>query len=369
MKIYFHIKSTFRERQWDTVRHLPPDLEAILPDNTAPIGSPQKHLLVEHELQHRSLKRRILKTFPLLNLRLVPKKAEKADLLYHWGSFPVFSSKPFVVEFDNPYCVSFYDRKSSQLYRPLILHYLKKAQKLVCMSEACKKHLLEVYGETFDDKTLVQYPFMGSQKFVPLERRGPLQLLFIGLQFRLKGGPELLQAFEGLPDQNVRLTVISFVPPEIKARYAKDSRIKFINPVSRQELINQYFPISDILGLPTLYESFGMVVLEALSFGLGIISTDIYAMKEMVRDNINGRLLTHPIEADLKSGESSLQEYQRTHLSGTPLFSGFGENMRDAISLAGEQVSSWKSASRSIFQEKFSEKIWKTRFKSLVREY
>lgn len=52
---------------------------------------------------------------------------------------------------------------------------------------------------------------------------------------------------------------------------------------------------ADVLLLPTYVESFGMVALEALSFGMAIIATDIYALPEMVNKK-NGALISPPIE-------------------------------------------------------------------------
>ena len=50
-----------------------------------------------------------------------------------------------------------------------------------------------------------------------------------------------------------------------------------------------------MLVLPTHVESFGMVALEALAHGLALIATDVYALRELVEDGINGRLISPPI--------------------------------------------------------------------------
>jgi glycosyltransferase involved in cell wall biosynthesis len=52
---------------------------------------------------------------------------------------------------------------------------------------------------------------------------------------------------------------------------------------------------ADVLVLPTYVESFGMVALEALAHGLALIATDVYALRELVEDGRNGRLLSPPI--------------------------------------------------------------------------
>lgn len=366
-KIFFSIKSGFRERQWDTFRNLPEGFEALLPSDQKPMGSAKKHLLVDHEIQHRSLKRMLLRHLPLLNLRKMPPEADQGDLLYSW-QLPFFFSKPFLLELDNPYCVSFYSKKNTQLLKPLILHYFRKANKLVCLSQACKEHLASVYGSEVLRKTAVQYPFCAEREFVPLKRSGPLKFLFVGLQFRLKGGPELLTAFHQIQDTNIELTVISFVPEEIKKKYAQDTRIRFVNPVSREELLSKYFPESDMLVLPTLYESFGMVLLEALSFGLGIIATDVYATKEMVNDQVNGRLLDHPIHAHLFPGETSLQDYETNFLASKESIPKLVESVSQALEEAPGQVQKWKENSRKLFHERFAPGIWRKSFANLLSE-
>ena len=52
---------------------------------------------------------------------------------------------------------------------------------------------------------------------------------------------------------------------------------------------------ADVLIHPTYVETFGMVALEALSHGLAIITTDVYALSEIVIDQINGRVLEPPV--------------------------------------------------------------------------
>ena len=48
---------------------------------------------------------------------------------------------------------------------------------------------------------------------------------------------------------------------------------------------------ADLFAMPTLLESFGMAALEALSHGLPVLATDVYALREMVDQDVNGVLL------------------------------------------------------------------------------
>jgi glycosyltransferase involved in cell wall biosynthesis len=51
-----------------------------------------------------------------------------------------------------------------------------------------------------------------------------------------------------------------------------------------------YFTYADVLVMPSRWEGFGMVPLEAMSYGLPVMATDCTSLPEVVKDNINGFL-------------------------------------------------------------------------------
>ena len=57
------------------------------------------------------------------------KKAKKADLIYMWGAFPKNVDKPFIIELDNPYCLTYYHKENFFRKRDKIKTLLKKAKK------------------------------------------------------------------------------------------------------------------------------------------------------------------------------------------------------------------------------------------------
>ena len=59
---------------------------------------------------------------------------------------------------------------------------------------------------------------------------------------------------------------------EEKSKYQKDSRITILPPQPRVKLLNEIYPRMDVMVFPSFHESFGVVLLEALSFGMGIIT-------------------------------------------------------------------------------------------------
>ena len=70
-----------------------------------------------------------------------------------------------------------------------------------------------------------------------------------------------------------------------------NSNIKFLDQLSEKEKIN-FFKSIDVLALPSInaLEAFGIVQLEAMSYGVPVISTDIYGVRTIIKNTSNGYL-------------------------------------------------------------------------------
>ena len=115
---------------------------------------------------------------------------------------------------------------------------------------------------------------------------------------------------------------------------------------------------SDILIHPTYVDTFGVVVLEAIAHGLGIISTDLYALPEMVYDGVNGIILDAPIS--IWDGYIPSKHYKNLsniidYINSFDTYS-FENELEKSILKFSENISfrkKAKKASRKIFLEKF----------------
>ena len=68
------------------------------------------------------------------------------------------------------------------------------------------------------------------------------------------------------------------------------SSVEIIGPLLGQEKVNEY-KNADIFVFPTYNEAFGLVILEAMQFGLPVISTFEGSIPELVVDNETGFLV------------------------------------------------------------------------------
>jgi glycosyltransferase involved in cell wall biosynthesis/GT2 family glycosyltransferase len=189
---------------------------------------------------------------------------------------------------------------------------LDRAAHLVTWSEWTKRGLVADYGvEPW--KVTVIAPGVDVEAWRPVEapeRHGsdrdgldrqavpdePVRILFVGGDLRRKGGDllvravDVLTAVEGLPDVELHLVTRSDVEerPGVVVH-------RGLGPNS-PELVDLY-RTADVFCLPTLGDCLPMVLAEAGAAGLPIVSTDVGAVSEVVRDGETG-LLVPPGDLD-----------------------------------------------------------------------
>jgi len=126
------------------------------------------------------------------------------------------------------------------------------------------------------------------------ENKGRVKLLFVGNDFKRKGGDFLLKMYSKISDR-CELIIIS-----------NDRALDLINlplGVNRYKNIlyteiNKFFSDADIFIFPTYKDHFALVQIEAMASGLPIISRDIGGVSEAVRDAYNGYLMPYNSSED-----------------------------------------------------------------------
>jgi UDP-glucose:(heptosyl)LPS alpha-1,3-glucosyltransferase len=102
-------------------------------------------------------------------------------------------------------------------------------------------------------------------------KRGVLQLLFIGHGFQRKGLDLLLSALRALNSADIHLSVIGH--DKHLTRYKAqnhDLPVTFFGPRADTHL---FYQLADALIIPSLYDPFANVTVEALAMGLHVISS------------------------------------------------------------------------------------------------
>ena len=128
-----------------------------------------------------------------------------------------------------------------------------------------------------------------DSKLILNEPRRGNKILFVGRDFRRKGGYLVYQAFKKLRKKipNLHLYVVGLSKDPIE--YA-DTGYHFCGNLNFKEL-PALFNSCDIFCMPSYFEAYGLVFIEALSYGLPCIGRNAYEMPYFIDENETGHLL------------------------------------------------------------------------------
>lgn len=362
--VYFNLRPGSRERMWDTVENSKFICRPSIPAELVKNPSEKKY---QSRLSLVSRAKRYAARFMLNSYNV--DRPNSFDLFYGWGSFPRGNEKPYVVEIDNPYSLAYYHKRNFFKNRRKIHRVLDQAQTLVFMSEAAKAHTEYLFDQDWGRKAIVLPPYMPARPVRPPGTIGEdLNFLFVAFDGIGKGGREVLEAFTRMPStEPIRLTYISDLSDGHAKKYENDPRIKFFSPVSREFLFSQVYPKMDVLLFPSPIESYGVVLLEALSFGLGLVATNAYATAELCRHGDNGVLLEHPFlkptnfggRAVINCVDERVERYQEKYLNRDKLDTLVVDQVHLALKESINSADKWQAKSKVHFQNNFAPAVWK----------
>lgn len=120
----------------------------------------------------------------------------------------------------------------------------------------------------------------------PENRKGPVQLIYVGNDAQRKGLPELLRAHQQQFADRAELHVVT----NENLRLAGLSRVVVHRGVDRAQLLNELLPMMDLFVLWTRRDHQPWAILEAASVGLPVVSTRVAAVPDMVIHGKTGYL-------------------------------------------------------------------------------
>lgn len=193
---------------------------------------------------------------------------------------------------------------SYEFGKRMLGHYARKLHGRIAVSPAARHFISRYFPGEY--KIVPNGVEPGRyQRAVPIARYrdGVPNILFVGRMEPRKGLIHLLRAFRKLQRDGVhaRLLLVGTGPGEREARRYVLTRqlddVEFLGRVSEAQKA-QLFKTADIYVSPaTGRESFGIVLLEAMSAGAPIICSDIHGYRGVVRRERDG-ILVEPGNAD-----------------------------------------------------------------------
>lgn len=191
--------------------------------------------------------------------------------------------------------------------------------RIVLNSKLVASEIERFYGLSRTSSRLrVIYNGVDLQQFNPAARRAGkllreklgLQnktiLLFVGADLRRKGFQTVIKALAASRYKNVSLLAVGPNKEDVSVRLPATmrERLMFVGRVTRPEV---YYGAADLLVLPTRYDPFANVCLEALSCGTPVLTTAANGAAEIIEPGNTGFVMTDP--QDHQELREKLDEY------------------------------------------------------------
>jgi len=215
----------------------------------------------------------------------------------------------------------------------------RRAKRVIAMSNIVKKELMKNHRVPEANINII-YSGVDLNKFNPAKRAvvsndirhklglnsDDIVIISVGNPYTRKGLEYAVKALPLIFDKRVKLLVLGRDIGNDKFENYK----KLAENVGVSERliyggfrgdVENFYAASDIFLLPTLYEPFGLVVLEALSAGLPVVVSKTAGAAELVEDGKEGILLKDPKdEKEIATAINMLLENER--------YKKFGKNAR-----------------------------------------
>lgn len=182
-------------------------------------------------------------------------------------------------------------------------------KRIVAVSARVRDEVIRHYGVPASDITVL-HNGVDTQRFNPalratvrddLRRSHGLQsscvILFCGTGFKRKGLRYALEAVSRVPDAVLLVVGDGDTTPyrRLVRTLHIESRVRFLGPRSEVEHL---YAAADLLILPTLYDPFPNVCLEAMACGTPVLTTRTAGVSELIVDGVNSFVVEDATHVD-----------------------------------------------------------------------
>ena len=120
---------------------------------------------------------------------------------------------------------------------------------------------------------------------------GPARLLFVGADFKRKGGEFLVEAFRNGLNQNCELDIVTRDRDAARELKNIENLRVHTDLTANHPTLRELYSRADLFVFPTLGDCLPIAVMEAMAAGLPVIATEVGALREEVEHGVNGLIV------------------------------------------------------------------------------
>lgn len=273
------------------------ELEKIDKKNTYIVYLPQKPTLdlpkESSTWKYKIVKSKKLWTLTALNMAV---NKDKLDLFFNPTHYsPLFLNCPQVIsilDVSYKYFPELFKKKD--LYKLSIWgkYSVKKASHIVTISDSSKDDIMKEYGVNEAKISVIpvgikeiEKGHMTKKELAEKFNISNPYILYVGTLQPRKNLVRLIEAFSKLKENNIDLVIVGkkgwqyeeiLKAPE---KYEVSEKVHFLENVTNEDL-SGFYEHAECFVLPSLYEGFGLPVLEAMKYGCPVVTSNISSLPE-----------------------------------------------------------------------------------------
>ena len=319
-RVYFEPAGRVHSAHRELISYPPPGYEFVMTDN---LWDRAMKVAVMSDVALFGLSIVLSKLLPVALLKALLEKVfrtppREASLTYSYNH-PVFREEPWVVNVEWVNMLAGFDMKHLRRFAGVFQRSFasENCKRILTWCEPARQSILRNLDcRQFEEKIEVVPLAVHSKQFARTPNEDRVRLLFVGsantlkgfgtrclpsafaYDFYTKGGQEVLDAFVRLKGRYPKLELVmrARVPPAVRHRFEAVPGIKFIDEILSWQELEGEFTSADIFLFPCHQITPWGVILDAMSYGLPVVTTDVFGNSELVEDGKTG-FLVKPSEA------------------------------------------------------------------------
>lgn len=224
---------------------------------------------------------------PVLLAQSLARNARRQGVFWSPGFIPpAWSSLPLVVTLHDLNHRHHYSKAHALYYELVMKPLYRRCSAIICVSNFTRNELLNWSGVD-PDKVVTVYNGVTHDSFAPGPKFEPgfPYILYVGNHRSYKNLKRLFQAFAltSLPRNGIRLLLTGEPDPQLNGLAAAckiGQQVQFVGNLGDAELA-QLYRGARLVAFVSLYEGFGLPILEAMAASVPVLTSNVTAMPEI----------------------------------------------------------------------------------------